>query len=207
LRVPASELPGDMVHMLEELEKLAVELGQALPKIVVTCSAGFLSMKRMGRDAAAAAAVDSSELLRPPPAGGDVSSVRYDTVTGLSLTKEKNRIIDPERGTEEPGARPSEPSSVAVSISSEKSLTCIYLPEVSHLRRQLFSQHSHRPMTSFQLAPEFLSGSSTSPSPTTCTRLPQQASQYTGRRSNAHANAPSTQHSKNPNQRAASPSV
>jgi hypothetical protein len=28
-----------MVHMLEELEKLAVELGQALPKVVVTCSA------------------------------------------------------------------------------------------------------------------------------------------------------------------------
>jgi hypothetical protein len=31
LRVPASGLPEDMVHMLEELENLAVELGQALP--------------------------------------------------------------------------------------------------------------------------------------------------------------------------------
>jgi hypothetical protein len=38
LRVPASGLPEDMVHMLEGLEKLAVELGLALPKIVVTGS-------------------------------------------------------------------------------------------------------------------------------------------------------------------------
>ena len=137
LRVPASGLPEDMVHMLEELEKLAVELGQALPRIVVTCSAESLSMKRVDRDAAT---VNSSELLRPPPAIGDESSVGYDAGTGLSLAKEKNRIIDPERGFDEPGARPSEPSSVAVSSSSEKSLTCIYLPEVSHLR-QLSSQH------------------------------------------------------------------
>ncbi|KAI0299069.1 hypothetical protein B0F90DRAFT_1730557 [Multifurca ochricompacta] len=41
LRVPASGLPEDMVHMLEELENLALELGQALPRIVVTCSAEF----------------------------------------------------------------------------------------------------------------------------------------------------------------------
>jgi hypothetical protein len=41
LRAPASRLPGDMVHVLEELEKLAVELGLALPKMVVTCSADF----------------------------------------------------------------------------------------------------------------------------------------------------------------------
>jgi len=113
LRVPASGLPEDMVHMLEELEKLAVELGQALPKIVVTCSAESLSMKRMERDAAA---VNSSKLLRPPPAVGDESSVGYDAGTGLSLAKEKNRIVDPERCTEEPGVRPSsESSSVAVS--------------------------------------------------------------------------------------------
>lgn len=64
LRVPASGLPEDMVHMLEELEKLAVELGQALPKIVVTCSAESLSRKRLERDTAG---VNSSELLRPPP--------------------------------------------------------------------------------------------------------------------------------------------
>jgi hypothetical protein len=135
LRVPASGLPEDMVHMLEELEKLAVELGQALPRIVVTCSAESLSMKRMERDAAA---VNSRELLRPPPAVGDESLVGYDAGTGLSLAKEKNSIIDPERGTEEPGVlRPSEPSSVAVSSSSETRLTCIYLPEVSRLRLQL----------------------------------------------------------------------
>jgi hypothetical protein len=137
LRVPASGLPEDMVHMLEELEKLAVELGQALPKIVVTCSAESLSMKRMERDAAA---LNSSQLLRPPVVG-DESSVGYDAVTGLSLAKEKNRIVDPERSTGEPGARPSEPSSAAVSSPSERSLTCIYLPEVSHFRLQLFSQH------------------------------------------------------------------
>ena len=135
LRVPASGLPEDMVHMLEELEKLAVELGQALPKIVVTCSAESLSMKRMERDAAA---VNSSRLLRPP-ALCDESSVGYDAGTGLSLIKEKNHIIRPERGTEGPGARPSEPSSVAIASSSEKSLTCIYLPEVNRFRLQLFS--------------------------------------------------------------------
>jgi hypothetical protein len=38
LRYPACGLPGeDTVHMLEGLEKLALELGQVLPKIVVTC--------------------------------------------------------------------------------------------------------------------------------------------------------------------------
>ena len=114
--------------MLEELEKLAVELGQALPKIVVTCSAESLSMKRMERDAAA---LNSSQLLRPPTVG-DEKLVGYDAGSGLSLAKEKNRIADPERDTEEPGARLSGPSSVAVS-SSSKSLTCIYLPEVSRL--------------------------------------------------------------------------
>jgi hypothetical protein len=107
-----------MVHMLEELEKLAVELGQALPKIVVTCSAESLSIKRMERDSAA---VNLSGLLRLHPAVGDGSSV------------EKNRIIDPERGTKGPSAGPYEPSSVAVSSSSEKILTCIYFPEVSRL--------------------------------------------------------------------------
>jgi hypothetical protein len=52
-----------------------------------------------------------------------------------------------------------------VTESSEKSLTCIYLPEISRLRLQLncSSSISHRPMTSFQLAPEFLSGSASSP--------------------------------------------
>jgi len=76
----------------------------------------------MERDATA---LSSSELLRPSPAVGDESSVGYDAGTGLSLAKEQNRIIDPERGTEEPSARPSEPPSVVVSSPSEKSLTCI----------------------------------------------------------------------------------
>ncbi|KAF8494339.1 hypothetical protein F5888DRAFT_1716905 [Russula emetica] len=52
-------------------------------------------MKRMERDATA---LSSSELLRPTPAVGDESSVGYDAGTGLFLVKEKNRIIDPERG-------------------------------------------------------------------------------------------------------------
>ena len=57
-----------------------------------------------------------SELLRRPPATDDESPVGYDAGTGLSLAKEKNRIIDPERCTEEPGVRPSsESSSVAIS--------------------------------------------------------------------------------------------
>ena len=126
LRVPASGLPEDMVHMLEELEKLAVELGQALPRIVVTCSAESLEVKRMERDAAAAAAVavnSSEQLLRPPPAVG------YDPSTRLSLAREKHSIIDPGHGSED-AARFSEPSSTAVASASENSLTCIYLPEV-----------------------------------------------------------------------------
>jgi len=127
LRVPASGLPEDMVHMLEELEKLAVELGQALPRIVVTCSAESLSMKRMERETAAV--VNSSELLRPPPAVGDEGPVGYDAGTGLSLVKEKNRIVD--HGSEGLGAGRFGSSSAAVSSPSERSLTCIYLPEVS----------------------------------------------------------------------------
>jgi hypothetical protein len=114
-----------MVHMLEELEKLAVELGQALPRIVVTCSAESLSMKRMEREAAV---FNSSELLRPPPAVGDEGAVGYDAGTGLSL---KNRVVD--HGSEGPGAGRFGSSSAAVSSSSERSLTCIYLPEVSRL--------------------------------------------------------------------------
>jgi hypothetical protein len=173
LRVPASGLPEDMVHMLEELEKLAVDLGQALPKIVVTCSAESLSMKRMERDAAA---LNSSNMLRPPPTVGNESLVGYGAGTGLSLAKEKNRIANPELDTEESGTRLSEPSSVAVSSSSEKSLTCIYLPEVSRLQLQLFSQHFS---TAYNLIPartRVLIRQLNFSSPTTGTRLPQQAS-------------------------------
>ena len=71
LRVPASGLPEDMVHMLEELEKLAIEPGQALPKIVATCSAESLSIKRMERDSTA---FNSSGVL-PPPTLDDESPV------------------------------------------------------------------------------------------------------------------------------------
>jgi hypothetical protein len=39
---------------------------------------------------------------------GNESSVGCDAGAGLTLAKEKNRIVDLERGTEEPGARPSE---------------------------------------------------------------------------------------------------
>jgi hypothetical protein len=172
LRVPASGLPEDMVHMLEELEKLAVELGQALPKIVVTCSAESLSMKRMERDAAA---FNSSKLLHPPPAVGDESSVGYDVGTKLSLAKEKNRIVhlSPERGIEEPGARPSEPSSVTLSSSSERSLTCIYLPEVSRLRLQLFPQHFSSAYDLIPARTRVLIRQLNFSSPTTRTRLPQ----------------------------------
>ncbi|KAH9038429.1 hypothetical protein EDB84DRAFT_1560357 [Lactarius hengduanensis] len=124
LRVPASGLPNDMVSMLEELENLALELGQTLPRIVVTCSAESLSSKR------AAPAPGSAELLHPPP---------------TSLAKEKCRLVEPEPVPvceEEPARFPTTSTPVVVSSPSEQSLTCIYLPE---------------------LAPEFLSGSSTSP--------------------------------------------
>ncbi|KAH9034059.1 hypothetical protein EDB85DRAFT_2144550 [Lactarius pseudohatsudake] len=124
LRVPASGLPNDMVSMLEELENLALELGQTLPRIVVTCSAESLSSKR------AAPAPGSAELLHPPP---------------TSLAKEKCRLVEPEPEPvceEEPARFPTTSTPVVVSSPSEQSLACIYLPE---------------------LAPEFLSGSSTSP--------------------------------------------
>ena len=173
LRVPASGLPEDMVHMLEELEKLANELGQALPRIVVTCSAESLSMMRMERETA----VCSSELLRPP-AVGDVGSVGYDAGTGLSLIKEKHRIIDPGHGSEEP-ARPSESSSAAVSSASENSLTCIYLPEVRRLQHNLLPRHFHRLTTSFPARSRVLIGQLNLSRLTTRRRLPQQVSTTT----------------------------
>ncbi|KAH9976877.1 hypothetical protein BGW80DRAFT_1291170 [Lactifluus volemus] len=100
LRVPASGLPEDMVHMLEELEKLALELGQALPRIVVTCSAESLSLRRMELEATA----KSSELLRPPPTANRPSEEGDVSGSGHSLAKEKSRLVEPEQvcGTEEP---------------------------------------------------------------------------------------------------------
>jgi hypothetical protein len=155
LRVPASGLPEDMVHMLEELEKLAIELGEALPRIVVTCSAESLSLKRMNLDTT----VKSSELLRPPPTVNeppkdDASSSRR------SLAKEKCRLVEPQQACEEP-VGPAVTSPVAVSSPSEQSLTCIYLPEVIS---PALLRHPHLTPSRFcQFAPEFLSGSSTSP--------------------------------------------
>ena len=127
LRVPASGLPEDMVSMLEELEKLALELGQALPRIVVTCSAESLSSKRAALTSSAAG---SAELLQPPPPT-DVNAIGG----GYSLAKEKSRLVEREP---EPAICEAEPtkssassSSIAASSPSEQSLTCIYLPEVS----------------------------------------------------------------------------
>lgn len=87
--------------------------------------------------------VNSSELLARPVVGDEIdeSSVGYDAATGLSLTKEKNRIIDPERGTEECGATPPESSSAAVFSSSEKSLiparTRVLMIQTFYLRHPL----------------------------------------------------------------------
>ena len=128
LRVPASGLPEDMVHMLEELEKLALELGQALPRIVVTCSAESLSLRRMELEATA----KSSELLRPPLTANGPSEEGDASGSGHSLAKEKSRLVEPEQvcDAEDP-VGPVVLSSVVVSSPSEQSLTCIYLPEVS----------------------------------------------------------------------------
>ena len=125
LRVPASGLPEDMVYMLEELEKLALELGEALPRIVVTCSAESLSVKRMQLGAT----IKSLELMRPPLTENGPSE-EGDATSERSLVKEKCRLVEPEQGCEEP-VKPASTSSVAVSSPSEQSLTCIYLPEVS----------------------------------------------------------------------------
>jgi hypothetical protein len=118
LRVPASGLPDDMVSMLEELEKLALELGQALPRIVVTCSAESLSSKKA---AMPDPVTESAELLHPPPT--TVNAIDG----GYSLAKEKCRLVEPEPAK----STTSPPSSIILSSPSEQSLTCIYLPEVS----------------------------------------------------------------------------
>ncbi|KAI0255607.1 hypothetical protein BJV78DRAFT_1279345 [Lactifluus subvellereus] len=175
LRVPASGLPEDMVHMLEELEKLALELGQTLPRIVVTCSAESLSLKRMELDAN----IKSSELLRPPPTVSGPSE-EGDATSERSLAKEKCRLVEPEQGCEEP-ARPALTSSVAVSSPSEQSLTCIYLPE---------------------FAPEFLSGSSTSPvlqpadgfhsKPASTVQCPRQRAFFSALKEPAKSSAPAS---------------
>jgi len=158
-----------MVSMLEELEKLALELGQTLPRIVVTCSTESLSSKAAMINPAA----KSAELLRPPPTAVAECPEERDAIGGgYSLAKEKCRLIEPEPepGREEEQAKASATSSSAmVSSPSEQSLTCIYLPEVSARPKssvptlphsQLIDKH----LTSLpKLAPEFLSGSSTSP--------------------------------------------
>lgn len=145
LRVPASGLPGDMVGMLEELENLALELGQALPRIVVTCSGESLSSTRAALTNPAAE--PAAELPHPPPTTTvNVTPEEYDAIGGgYSLAKEKCRLIEPEPEpvcNEEPAKSSATSISVIASSPSEQILTCIYLPE---------------------LAPEFLSGSSTSP--------------------------------------------
>ena len=206
LRVPASGLPEDMVHMLEELEKLAVELGQALPRIVVTCSAESLSLKRMERNDI----VDSSELLRPPPAVADENLGGGDAGGGRSLAKEKRRLDGlGEKGqvSEEP-TKPSETSSIRRSSASEQSLTCIYLPEVSPPSQTRFSSwHSHENRDVLQ--PRWR--------PNSCREVqrlqfcsPQTAStanQHRHRRSNAHVSTRSSLRSRSPNRRAGLPNV
>jgi hypothetical protein len=128
LRVPASGLPDDMVSMLEELEKLALELGQALPRIVVTCSAESLSSKKAALTVPVA---ESAELLHPPPT--TVNAIGG----GYSLAKEKCRLVEPEPMPicePEPAKFTASSSPVILSSPSEQSLTCIYLPEVSPRR-------------------------------------------------------------------------
>ena len=180
LRVPASGLPEDMVHMLEELEKLAVELGQALPRIVVTCSAESLSLKRIERNDT----VDSSELLRPPPAVADENLGGGDAGGGRSLAKEKRRLDGlGEKGqvSEEP-TKPSETSSIRRSSASEQSLTCIYLPEVSPPSQTRFSSwHSHENCNGLQPdGARILVGKFNVSSSAARKRLPQQTSTDTG---------------------------
>src|SRR5712671_2731165 len=202
LRVPASGLPEDMAHMLEELEKLAVELGQALPRIVVTCSAESLSLKRRERDVS----FNSSELLRPPPAVDDESLIGCDSgrARRRSLAQEKRHLAEPEHVSDEP-TRLSEPPSAVVSSASEQSLKCIYIPEVSRPRlpsasvridvpRRLSSSHQ----SSYQ-ATQLLSSYSRQTAST--------ANQHTGKRLNARASASSSQCSRKHNRRAASPNV
>ena len=161
LRITSSGLPEDMVHMLEEVEKLAVELGQVLPRIVVTCSAESLSLKRIERNGV----VNSLSLLRPPPAVGDEKLGGGDGGTGRSLVKEKRRSVERDQVSKGP-QRPSEILSIAPFSAPEQSRTCIYLPEVS--RHPIFALHlvlTSNLRWSHQLAPEFLSGISTSQVP------------------------------------------
>jgi len=179
LRVPASGLPEDMVHMLEELEKLAVELGQALPRIVVTCSAESLSLKRRERDVA----FNSSELLRPPPAVDDESLMGCDLgARRRSLAQEKRRLAESEHVSDEP-TRLSEPPSGVVSSASEQSLKCIYIPEVSRPRLPSHSIPIDVPRRRTRVLIRQLNLSH----PTAGRRLPQQTNTLAGDRMPAPA--------------------
>jgi hypothetical protein len=168
LRVPASGLPEDMVRMLEELEKLAVELGQALPRIVVTCSTESLSLKRIERSAA----VNSSDLLRPPPTVGNESLVGCDAGTGRPSAKEKCRLVEKEQVSEKT-TRSTEASSITVPSASEQSLACLYLPEVS-LSQTAFLRHSDRSVSPART--RVLIGQLNISRPTARRRIPQQTS-------------------------------
>jgi hypothetical protein len=156
--------------MLEELEKLAVELGQALPRIVVTCSMESLSLKRIERSAV----VNSSDLLRPPPTVGNGSLVGCDAGTGRPSAKEKCRLVEKEQVSEET-ARSTEPSSITVPSASEQSLACIYLPEVSLSQTQTaFLRHSDRSVSPART--RVLIGQLNISRPTARRRIPQQTS-------------------------------
>ncbi|KAI0270542.1 hypothetical protein BC834DRAFT_519827 [Gloeopeniophorella convolvens] len=132
-------MPDDMVSMLEELERLALELGQALPKIVVTCSMQSLSTRQgeMVDDD-----IKSPGLLHPWMELAD-DPEGQEEIHETPVAKEKSRLIEPEPEPE-PGVQAGASTAALqeVSTPSEQSLECIYLPK---------------------LAPEFLSGSSTSP--------------------------------------------
>jgi hypothetical protein len=80
-------------YILEELEKLAVELGHTLLKMVVKCSAESLSMKQMERDTAA---VHPLVLNVAPKSGGEYflqrSNLTYSCAhTLLSLPTRQSR--------------------------------------------------------------------------------------------------------------------
>ncbi|KAI0310810.1 hypothetical protein OF83DRAFT_1287922 [Amylostereum chailletii] len=149
LCVPADGLPTDMVHMLDELEGLARELEQVLPKIVVTQSEQSLGpVAEYTQDVSPKITLPGAEVGIPKSRkeldGWDsLTARRGEQPSGYYLTGRKTSRSQPGHAGETldtpspPGLEPkpvaqstlTRPSVSLACIPSDPSLECIYLPD------------------------------------------------------------------------------